>query len=150
MIEFKKAEENHLEEIIDLLADDEIGSKRENNSRPIIPSYIKSFNSITRDKQVDLIVGISSDGVIAVAQQNYLTYLTYQGGKRALIEGVRVSQNYRGQGIGKLLFEHLIGLAKLKGCHLIQLTTDKKRPNAYKFYEGLGFIASHEGFKLHL
>jgi GNAT superfamily N-acetyltransferase len=149
MVEFIKAKENHLEKIIDLLADDTIGKIRENNSRPILPSYIKTFNSILDDENVDLIVGVLNDDVIAVAQQNYLSYLTYQGGRRAQIEGVRVRKDCRGQGVGKLLFEYLIKLAKQKQCHLVQLTTDKKRPDAFRFYEVLGFKASHEGFKLH-
>ncbi len=66
-----------------------------------------------------------------------------------MVEGVRVNKKYRGQGIGRKLFQWAIQRAKDKDCHLIQLTTDKQRPDAIKFYESLGFIPSHEGMKLH-
>ncbi|MGS0524115.1 GNAT family N-acetyltransferase [Zobellia nedashkovskayae] len=83
-------------------------------------------------------------------QLSYITYLTYQGGIRAQIEAVRVHEDYRSKGIGQQLFEWAIQRAKQKGAHVVQLTTDKKRPDALKFYEKLGFTASHEGMKLHL
>ena len=81
---------------------------------------------------------------------NFIQNLTYQGGMRAQIEGVRVHQDYQSQGIGKLLFQHLTSLAKNRNCHIVQLTTDKSRPQAFKFYQELGFVNSHQGFKLHL
>lgn len=75
--------------------------------------------------------------------------LTYQGGIRTQIEAIRIHENYRGKGIGQKLFEWAITRAKKKGTHVVQLTTDKKRPEALAFYEKLGFKASHEGMKLH-
>ena len=81
---------------------------------------------------------------------NFIANLTYQGGVRAQIEGVRIHKDYRSQGIGKRLFKHLIEMAKQHGCHLVQLTTDKSRPDAFRFYEQLGFVNSHDGFKLHV
>lgn len=150
MITFKEATHQNLEAVIDLLANDELGKNRENNTRPLPSVYQEAFNRIMDDPNAFLIVGLYKDEIIAVAQLNILHYLTYQGGSRALIEGVRVHQNHRSQGVGKQLFEHVIKLAREKSCHLIQLTTDKSRPSAYQFYERLGFQPSHEGFKLHL
>ena len=83
-------------------------------------------------------------------QLTFIPYLTYQGSKRALIEGVRVDSEHRSQGIGRLMISDAISRAREKGCHLVQLTTDKSRPEAKRFYESLGFVASHEGLKLSL
>jgi len=79
----------------------------------------------------------------------HYNYLTYQGGIRAQIEAVRIREDQRGKGIGEKLFKWAINRSKEKGAHLLQLTTDKKRPEALKFYEKLGFTASHDGMKLH-
>ena len=149
-ISFHHATIDDLSSIIELLANDELGSQRENFATPLPREYIDAFNEITNNKNAELIVIKKNENVIAVAQINYLQYLTYQGRMRAQIEGVRVHQDYRGKGVGKQLFEHLIKSAQQRGCHLVQLTTDKARPSAFKFYESLGFKPSHEGFKLHL
>ena len=92
----------------------------------------------------------SVDGaIIGTMQLSFIQYLTYQGGIRAQIEAVRVRKDYRGKGLGEEMFKWAIERAKERNAHLIQLTTDKKRPEALKFYEKLGFKASHEGMKLH-
>ena len=83
-------------------------------------------------------------------QITYIPYLTYQGGWRALIEGVRIAPGLRSRGLGQMLFEWAIGRARARGCHMVQLTTDKSRKDAHRFYERLGFVASHEGMKLTL
>jgi GNAT superfamily N-acetyltransferase len=75
-------------------------------------------------------------------------YLMHQGSRRALIEGVRVARDHRGTGLGTRLFEWAIQRARDRGCRMVQLTTDKSRPDAMRFYEALGFVASHEGMKL--
>lgn len=139
-----------LDAIIHLLTDDPLGSTREQQSTNHNSDYLDAFHSISADKNAALIVGRDNDRVIAVAQINFIQNLTYQGGLRAQIEGVRVHQSYRSQGVGKTLFEHLISLAQQRGCHMVQLTTDKSRPDAFAFYQSLGFTNSHEGFKLHL
>ena len=79
-----------------------------------------------------------------------IVYLTYQGGRRGQIEGVRIDQSYRGLGIGNFMIKWAIQKAKELNCHLVQLTMDKKREDTIEFYKKLGFIASHEGLKLHL
>lgn len=83
-------------------------------------------------------------------QITYIPYLTYQGGWRALIEGVRISSHARGEGLGQKMFEWGIEQARTRHCHLVQLTSDKNRPEAIAFYKRLGFVDSHEGMKLHL
>lgn len=149
-ITFSKADESELGEIISLLADDSLGSSREAYGDPLPDSYRNAFNIIQADSNAQLITAKHNDKIIGIAQINFLTHLTYQGGTRAQIEGVRIHKNYRSKGIGKQLFEYLILLAKDRGCHLVQLTTDKSRPAALGFYESLGFKQSHIGLKLHL
>lgn len=149
-ISFSKANENDLNSIVALIADDPLGLLREDYKMPLPDAYKNAFKIIQDDSHAHLIVAKHNDVIIGVAQINFLTYLTYQGGTRAQIEGVRIHKDYRSKGIGKRLFQYLISLAKEQGCHLVQLTTDKSRPDAFRFYENLGFKQSHIGFKLQL
>ena len=87
--------------------------------------------------------------IIGTLQLSFIQYLTYRGGIRAQIEAVRIRNDKRGLGIAKIMFEWVINRAKERKVHLLQLTTDKKRPKAIKFYEKLGFKQSHEGMKMH-
>tara|TARA_B110000046_G_C13010073_1_gene406275 strand:+ start:526 stop:822 length:297 start_codon:yes stop_codon:yes gene_type:complete len=87
--------------------------------------------------------------IIGAFQLTFIQHLTYQGGIRAQIEAVRIRTDKRGQGIGKSMFLWTINRAKERNAHLLQLTTDKKRPVALEFYKSLGFKNSHEGMKLH-
>lgn len=88
--------------------------------------------------------------VIGVLQITFTPYITHQGGWRATIEGVRTSSSERGKGIGTELIRWAIERARERGCHLVQLTTDKQREDSLRFYERLGFKASHEGLKMKL
>lgn len=133
--------------IVEMMANDTLGSQRERFQDPLPDSYWKAFEQIATDSNQELVV-LENDfeTVVGTLQLSFLQYLTYQGGIRAQIEQVRVHESQRGKGLGKFLFEW----AKEKGAHMVQLTTDKKRPAALKFYENLGFQATHEGMKLHL
>ncbi|MDF1760463.1 MAG: GNAT family N-acetyltransferase [Coxiellaceae bacterium] len=149
-VHFTEATQQDVEAIVSMLADDDLGSTRENYQLPLPESYLKAFDRIATNPNSHLIVAKSDEQVIAVAQIDFITYLTYQGGTRAQIEGVRVHKDFRSHGVGQQLFQHLIDLAKNHGCHMVQLTTNKQRPDAYRFYESFGFVNSHEGFKLSL
>lgn len=147
---FRHAIEDDLPTLIQMLADDPLGKTREDASEPINPAYLTMLAHIEADPNNALIVAISdSEEIVGMLQLTYIPYLTYTGSWRALIEGVRVHQAFRGQGIGRRLFEWAIGQAQQKGCAMIQLTSNKQRTDALRFYESLGFEASHEGFKLH-
>ena len=137
-------------EIVALLADDQLGSTRELVTEGLDPEYLNAFNEISADPNNELIVGKVGEEIVAVLQITYIPNLTLLGSKRAQIKGVRVSASLRGQGIGKKLFQYALDRARKKGCKLAQLTTNKSRPDAYRFYENLGFKATHEGFKLKL
>ena len=134
-----------------LLADDDLGKTRENFTTPLPSQYIAAFLDIEADKNQELMVVEDEEGnIIGTLQLSFIQYLTYQGGIRAQIEAVRIQKNYRGKGIGKKMIECAINLAKEKNAHLLQLTTDKKRPEAIKFYEELGFKPTHQGMKFHI
>lgn len=146
----RRAVGEDLDTIVRLLADDSLGVHRERYERPLPPGYAAAFSAIDRDANQELAVACLEAEIVGVLQITFLPYLTYQGGWRALIEGVRIAASVRSKGIGRFMFEWAIGRAKARGCHLVQLTTDKSRPEARRFYESLGFLASHEGMKLKL
>ncbi len=147
----RTAQKKDVSLIVQMIANDPLGKLREAYQEPLPQRYYEAFIKINDDPNQELVVIESKHGdVIGTLQLSFLQYLTYQGGVRAQIEAVRVHENHRGQGIGQLLFEWAIEKAKKKGAHVVQLTTDKKRPEALDFYEKLGFKASHEGMKLHL
>jgi len=147
---FRKATENDVSIIVEMIADDELGIKRENFQKPLPKEYLRAFENINSDENQELIVVENQNSeVVGVLQLSFIQYLTYRGGIRAQIEAVRIRKDKRGLGIGKTMFEWAINRSKERNAHLLQLTTDKKRPKAIKFYEDLGFKATHEGMKMH-
>ena len=147
---FRKATENDISIIVEMMADDILGKKRENFQNPLPNAYLKAFKKIDSDVNQELIVVENDDfEIIGTLQLTFIQYLSYCGGVRAQIENVFIKKDQRGLGIGKTVFEWAIKRAKEKKAHLVQLTSDKKRPRAIKFYENLGFKATHEGMKLH-
>ncbi|MGN7379997.1 GNAT family N-acetyltransferase [Bacillus altitudinis] len=147
---FREAVQGDLDNIVLMLSDDKLGQKRERYSRPLRESYRNAFHSIEADPNIELIVACDREEVVGVLQLTMTPFLTYQGGWRASIEGVRTASTHRGRGIGTLLIKRAIQRASDRGCHMIQLTTDKQRSEARRFYENLGFEATHDGMKLHL
>lgn len=148
-LHYRLATPDDIPVIIRMLADDTLGAQRENNSDAISDKYMKAFERIAADPNQELTV-VEMDGVIvATFQLSFIQYLTYEGGMRAQVEAVRTSSSHRGQGIGSKVFDHIIERAKQKGCHMVQLTSDKKRSDAIRFYESKGFVSTHEGMKLH-
>ena len=146
----RKATKKVLLKIVEMIADDELGNKREIIQEPLTDDYINAFKSIDNDANQELII-VENDNseIIGTMQLSFIQYLTYRGGLRAQIEAVRIRKDKRGNGIGKIMFEWAVNRAKERKAHLLQLTTDKKRANAIKFYKGIGFIATHEGMKMH-
>ena len=137
-------------QIVALLANDTLGSQRESFQTVLPDEYYLAFDEIENDKNNYLIVIEDDSKIIGTTQLTIIPYLTYRGGKRAQIEAVRIDESYRGQGLGRLLIEWCINKVKALDCHMVQLTMDKKRAETIKFYNKLGFVASHEGLKLHL
>ena len=142
----RRATKPDLPQILQLLADDQLGSIRESadDSSP----YELAFEAIDSDPAHLLLVGELGGDVVATFQLSFIPGLSRKGSWRAQIEAVRVAKRLRSQGTGALMMQWAIEHARERGCSLIQLTTDKSRPAAHRFYERLGFTASHEGMKL--
>lgn len=147
-MKFRKANEEDLQTIVRLLADDELGSQRECYEEPLPADYYEAFAAIEVQAGNQIILAIDAQTVIGCLQLTIIPGLARKGMKRAQIEGVRVDQRYRGKGVGEALFKDAIAIAKSEECGLVQLTTDKQRDDAHRFYNRLGFLASHEGMKL--
>lgn len=149
-IGIRQARSSDVDEIVRLLSDDPLGMKRERFESPLPEGYHLAFAAIDGDPNNELLVAEMDEQIVGVVQLTVIPYLTYQGGWRAQIEGVRVASQVRSRGIGRQLVEWAIDRARERGCHMVQLTTDKSRPEALRFYESMGFRASHEGLKLQL
>lgn len=150
MIKIRKANRDDLSQIVRILAGDKLGKFREEFAEPLPENYIKAFEKIDANpSQLLLVAEDETSQVVGTMQLSFLQYLTYRGGLRAQAEAVFIREDFRGKGIGSELMKYAIEYSKQRGAHLIQLTTDKQRPDAIRFYEKLGFKASHEGMKFH-
>ena len=147
---FRTATENDLPALIAMLADDPLGAAREDASVPPNARYVGAIREIDADPGNELVVVEGDGGIIGMLQLTFIPYLTHTGSRRCLIEGVRIHREHRGRGLGGDFIRWAIERARERGCNLVQLTSDKQRPDALRFYESLGFVASHEGFKLRL
>ena len=150
VFELRPATEADLPALVALLADDPLGAGRERQGGGVSEAYLEAFRAIDADPNHVLLVADVDEAVVGLLQLSFLPHLTYQGGWRAQIEGVRVAREHRSLGIGRRMIEAAVDRARARGCHLVQLTTDRRRPEALKFYRSLGFEASHDGLKLHL
>lgn len=146
---FRPAKERDLETIIALLADDPLGATRESGEGSS-DAYIAAFREIDADPNNMVIVAVDEDQVVGCLQVTFIANLSYEGGRRALVEAVRVADTHQGQGLGRELMMHAVELARERGCKIVQLTSNKQRPDAIRFYEKFGFEPSHVGFKLYL
>ncbi len=147
---FRTAMRDDLPAIVAMLADDALGAAREKLASPLPAEYHDAFDAIERDPNNELIVADANGKAVGVLQLTYLPGLSRLGSWRAQIEGVRVDASMRSAGLGHKLIAFAVERARARGCRLVQLTSDKSRPDAIRFYESLGFVASHEGLKLSL
>ncbi|AOM83656.1 GNAT family N-acetyltransferase [Salisediminibacterium beveridgei] len=125
-VTFRLAARKDLDSIVAMLSDDILGSQREKYEQPLPETYVQAFEAISADPNNELVVACNGSDIIGVQQITFTPYITHQGGWRATIEGVRTSSSVRGSGVGTQLIKWAIQRAKERGCHLIQLTTDKK------------------------
>lgn len=139
--------------IVALLADDPLGATRESVGATVDEVYVRAFDAIARDPNNRLVVlcDESDDArVLGCLQLTIIPGLSRRAATRAQIESVRVSSALRGRGLGRQLFDWAIAQARAYDCAIVQLTSDKQRGDAHRFYGSLGFVATHEGFKLAL
>lgn len=145
---FRAARREDVPLIVAMLADDPIAASREGD--PADEVYLTAFESIDADPRQELVVVETNGEVVGTMQITYLPGLSRKGGERALVEAVRVAGAMRGQGLGREMMRWAIERARERGCLLVQLTSDKGRADAHRFYTSLGFVDSHVGFKLTL
>lgn len=147
---FRPAAEADLPAIVRLLADDGLGRGREDASEPLNPRYLAAFAAVQADPNQLLVVADRAGAVAGTFQLSFIPGVSRLGSWRGQIEAVRVAASERGTGLGGEMMEWAIAECRRRGCALVQLTSDKARGDAHRFYERLGFTASHDGFKLNL
>lgn len=147
---FRPARTSDLSAIVAMLADDKLGQGREYISDPIHADYVSAFAAIEADPNQLLCVAEIDGQVVGCLQLSFIPGLSRRGMWRGQIESVRIATGTRGAGLGEAMLGWAIDTCRARGCGLIQLTTDKARPDARRFYERLNFVASHEGMKLSL
>ena len=145
---FREAVRADLSAVLALLADDVLGKSRDFTE--VDDAYERAFADIAADPRNQLIVADADGEVVGCMQLTYIPGLGRHGAERQLVEAVRVRTDRRGQGLGRQMMTWAVDQAKQRGCALVQLTTDKTRHDAHRFYLSLGFVASHEGMKLPL
>ena len=149
-IAFRVAHREDVPDIVRMLADDDLGSQREKFTEPLPESYYAAFEQLDGDPDHELIVAESNGNVNGTLHLMFLPSLSYAGGLRAQVESVRVDKKCQNQGIGSKMMKWAIERARLRGAHIVQLTTHLSRVDAHRFYERLGFKGSHLGMKLSL
>jgi GNAT superfamily N-acetyltransferase len=149
-INFRPARIEALPEIVRMLADDFLGAARERYEDPLPESYFRAFAEIDADKNNELIAAEMNGEIVATLQITFTPSISFQGGKRATVESVRVDEKYRGRGIGRALMQWAVERAKRENCISLQLTSNAERLDTHRFYQRLGFTASHVGMKLKL
>lgn len=144
---FRPASADDLPALVSMLADDPLGATRESPALPLDPGYRAAFDAITADGNQMLLVAALGEAPVGFLQISFIPGLSRRGQWRGQIESVRVSRAHRGRGLGRRLVEEALRLCEARGCALAQLTSDKTREDALRFYRSLGFSPSHEGLK---
>lgn len=147
----RRAYASDVPSIVELLADDVLGVARDGASgvHELAP-YQRAFEAIDADSAHLLLVVEARGDIVATLQLSFLPGLSRRGALRAQIEAVRVRTDHRGSGVGQAMVSCAIDEARRRGCSLVQLSSDKRRAQAHRFYSAMGFVASHVGYKLPL
>lgn len=147
-LEIQPATVDDIPSIVAMLADDPLGAQRE--SPDDLTPYLAALQRLTSDPNQHLVVAVRESRVVGTLQLTIIPGLSRRGSTRSIVEGVRIHADERGSGLGTRLIEWAIEESRRQGCQLLQLTSDNTRTDAHRFYERLGFTASHVGFKLQL
>ncbi|MFE1880895.1 GNAT family N-acetyltransferase [Streptomyces diastatochromogenes] len=147
-LEIRRATADDLPAIVAMLADDPLGTQRE--SPDDLTPYLAALERLNADPNQQLVVAVRDGRVIGTLQLTLVPGLSRKGATRSIIEAVRIHADERGSGLGTQLIEWAVEESRRQHCQLVQLTSDSSRTDAHRFYERLGFTASHVGFKLQL
>jgi GNAT superfamily N-acetyltransferase len=146
----REATREDLPTIVRMLADDELGKKRHRVEDPLPGEYYAAFDAIAASPSNRLYVAELDGEIVGTMQLTFIPGLDYLGAERMLIEAVRVAGNRRNAGLGKTMIAEAVDIARRRGCQRVELTSSASRRDAHRFYERLGFVASHVGMKLML
>jgi GNAT superfamily N-acetyltransferase len=149
-LSFRKATIDDLPKIIAMLADDALGQSREIVRASPAEPYVAAFAAIKADVNQFLAVAERDGEIVGTLQLSFIPSLSHRGAWRGQIEAVRVASSQRGTGLGQEMLKWAIEKCRERSCRMVQLTSDKSRKDAHRFYDRLGFTASHEGYKLKL
>ncbi|MBD0745845.1 GNAT family N-acetyltransferase [Streptomyces sp. CBMA152] len=144
-LEIRPAQQQDIPAIVAMLADDPLGARRE--SPDDLTPYLSAFERLADDPNQHVVVAVRGERVVGTLQLTVVPGLSRRGATRSIIEGVRIYADERGSGLGTRLIEWAVDESGRQGCQLVQLTSDATRTDAHRFYERLGFEASHLGFK---
>ncbi|WP_031484701.1 GNAT family N-acetyltransferase [Streptomyces bicolor] len=147
-LEIRPAVADDIPAIVAMLADDPLGAQRE--SPDDLSPYMAALERLSSDPNQHLVVAVRESRVVGTLQLTVIPGLSRRGSTRSIIEAVRIHADERGSGLGTQLIEWAIEESRRQNCQLVQLTSDKSRTDAHRFYERLGFTASHVGFKIQL
>jgi GNAT superfamily N-acetyltransferase len=147
---FRRATEADVPAIVRMLADDKLGASRETLGAQSLPKYLDAFRVIDADVNQFLLVVDDGSGIVGTLQLTFIAGLARGGLKRGLVEAVRVASDRRGEKIGEAMFAWVLEKCRHEQCGVVQLTTDKSRTDAHRFYDRLGFEPSHIGYKMML
>ncbi|MEV5599960.1 GNAT family N-acetyltransferase [Streptomyces sp. NPDC052299] len=147
-LEIRRATADDLAAIVGLLADDPLGAQRE--SPDDLAPYRAALRRLADDPNQHMMVAVREERVVGTLQLTVIPGLSRRGSTRSVIEGVRIHADERGSGLGTRLIQWAVDESRRQSCQLVQLTSDVSRTDAHRFYERLGFVASHVGFKLTL
>lgn len=146
----RDAKRSEVPAIVRMLADDPLGGTREQADEPLPPAYYDAFDATAGNPDNRLLVAEIDGEIVGTMQLVFIRGLSRLGATRAQIEAVRTTASNRGAGLGRQMLLAAVEMARERGCAMVQLTTDKSRADAHRFYESLGFVTSHEGMKLTL
>lgn len=149
-IAFRRAEREDVAAIVAMLADDMLGNSREDTREPLAENYLRAFETIDIDPNQLLAVMTEADRVVGTLQLTFIPGLSRKGALRGQIEAVRVIRDRQGEGLGQKMIEWAVAQCRERGCIIVQLTTDRSRHDAHRFYERLGFKQTHLGYKIDL
>ncbi|MFI5658104.1 GNAT family N-acetyltransferase [Streptomyces sp. NPDC051684] len=147
-LEIRPATAEDIPELVAMLADDPLGAQRE--SPEDLTPYLAAHARLSADANQHLVVAVRGGSVVGTLQLSIIPGLSRKGSTRSIIEAVRIHTDERGSGLGTRLIEWAVEESRRQGCQLVQLTSDVTRTDAHRFYERLGFVGSHLGFKLQL
>ncbi|MEU3717816.1 GNAT family N-acetyltransferase [Streptomyces californicus] len=147
-LEIRPVTTDDLASVVAMLADDPLGAQRE--SPEDLTPYEEALQRLTDDPNQHVVVAVREGRVVGTLQLTIVPGLSRRGATRSIIEGVRIHGDERGSGLGTQLIQWAVDESRRQDCRLVQLTSDVTREDAHRFYERLGFTASHVGFKLAL